>query len=112
MNPNWLSFGAIGVGAGGLIVMMLMGSFFWRWKLSRWAHDQGMSLVSFRDAGFWEGPGKRGERGLNEHLFRVETKTPGGAVRTGWAMFVTTWGLSASASFDWVKWDGAAGEAS
>jgi hypothetical protein len=105
LPANWTAYGIIALCAGAMIVMLLTSSVVWRLKLTRWALDEGVTLISFRNAAFWEGPGKHRRR-PGEQTFRVEAIGPNGNKRKGWATFVTHYGMSLSATFDSVRWDG------
>ena len=106
LPAHWTAYSVIALCAGAMIFMLLTSSVVWRLKLEAWALDEGVTLLSFRNAAFWEGPGAHRRRVAGEHTFRVEAISPNGVKRKGWATFVTRYGMSLSATIDEVHWDG------
>jgi hypothetical protein len=48
-----LFFGGIGLLC---FIMLKLGHYYWSYRLNQWAVDQGLKLVDFRGAKFYEGP--------------------------------------------------------
>jgi len=77
---------------------------YWRRKLSRWASDQGLKLVTFRGAWFYEGPSKF-VRSRNQHVFRAVVEDRDGIQRSCWLLFGTFWGFTFGMPLTKVVWD-------
>ena len=91
-------------GTAGVAAALVAARFYWRWRLSRWARSQGMTLVSFRGAASFEGPQKF-LRSDNQGAFRVELRTRNGAPRFAWGTFGSFWGFVFGEPIADVQWD-------
>jgi len=63
-----------------------------------------MTLVGFRGAAAFEGPGKF-MRSENQSAFRVELKDRNGAARSAWVTFGSFWGNLTGEPIADVQWD-------
>jgi len=101
---GWQSNCLLAAGTIIVVALLLLGRLYWRWRLSRWAREQGLTLVGFRGAAAFEGPA-RFMRSENQSLFRVEVKDRNGADRSAWVMFGTPWGFTLGEPITEVQWD-------
>jgi len=92
-----------GISLALLLVVLLFGRFYWRWKLRNWAEGQGLQLVSYRWARFYEGP-SAWVRSRNQHLFKAVTRDRNGLDRSCWIMFGTFWGFTLGEPVTEVQW--------
>jgi hypothetical protein len=88
------------------IVVLMLANIYWKRRLTKWAEDQHLQLVSFRGAWFFEGP-SAWTRSRNQHVFRVVTKDRDGLTRYCWIMFGTFWGFTWGEPITQVEWDNA-----
>jgi len=77
---------------------------YWGWRLRRWASAEGVTLVSYRGAHSFEGPGAFA-RGENETLFRVEVADARGQRRSAWVWFGSRWGFVLGEPLARIDWD-------
>jgi len=84
-------------------VVFLLSRIYWRRRLSRWAASQGLQLVRFRGARFFEGP-SAWTRSRSQHLFKVVTRDRDGLERSCWIMFGTFWGFTWGEPITKVEW--------
>ena len=96
-----LFFGGIGLLC---FIMLKLGHHYWSYRLNQWAVDQGLRLVDFRGAKFYEGP-SAWVRSDSQHLFRVHVEDKQGRRRSAWVMFGTFWGFSLRLPVTRVIWD-------
>jgi hypothetical protein len=87
-----------------LCLAIWLSRIYWRRKLTKWAESQGMKLVSFRGAWFYEGPSKF-LRSRNQHAFRVIVEDHLGITHSAWVMFGTFWGFTWGMPLTDVQWD-------
>ncbi|HEY2845131.1 MAG TPA: hypothetical protein VGJ09_15825 [Bryobacteraceae bacterium] len=76
---------------------------YWRGRIQDWARGEGLKLVTWRGAWFFEGPSKF-LRSRNQHVFRVEVQTVDGIRRTAWLQFGTYWGFNWGSPLTKVEW--------
>jgi hypothetical protein len=81
---------------------MVTGRWYWKRRVERWARDQGYSLVSFKGARFFEGPG-RWRRNENMFTFRIVVRDSAGSERLGWLTFGSFWSFWPTSRVD-VRW--------
>jgi hypothetical protein len=70
--------------AGALV--LFGGKLYWKRRIRRWAAAEGLTLVEFRGARFYEGP-RPFFRSDNRFAFRIVVEDGAGAVRSGWLTF-------------------------
>ena len=62
---------------GGMVllcfIMLKLGHYYWSYRLNQWSADQGLKLVDFRGAKFYEGP-SAWVRSDTQHVFRVQVE--------------------------------------
>jgi hypothetical protein len=90
-----------------VVLLVWLSKIYWRRKLTRWAEGEGMKLVSYRGAWFYEGPSAF-VRSRNQHLFRVVVQDRNGLHRSCWIMFGTFWGFTLGEPLTKVQWDNSA----
>jgi hypothetical protein len=93
----------IGVSLLVLLLALFLGQRYWRWKLRKWAEGEGVQLVSFRWARFYEGP-SAWMRSRNQHLFKAVVRDRDGQERSCWIMFGTFWGFTWGEPVTHVEW--------
>lgn len=86
-----------------VLLTLLFARKYWRWKIRKWAEEQGLKLVSFRWARFYEGP-SAWVRSKNQHLFKVVIRDRDGQNRSCWIMFGTFWGFTWGEPITHVEW--------
>jgi hypothetical protein len=86
-----------------LLLVFKLSRVYWKRRLTQWAGSQGMQLVSFRGARFYEGP-SAWTRSRNQHLFRVVARDKDGLERSCWIMFGTFWGFTWGEPITQVEW--------
>jgi hypothetical protein len=89
--------------AVGLLLVFLLSQMYWGMRLRNWAQSQGMQLVRFRYAWFYEGP-SAWTRSRNQHVFRVTVRDPYEMERVCWVMFGTFWGFTWGEPITKVEW--------
>ena len=85
-------------------VLLRLGHWYWSRRLNKWAADQGLKLIGFRGAKFYEGP-SAWRRSDSQHLFRVEVEDRTGERKSAWVMFGTYWGFTWGEPITDVIWD-------
>jgi hypothetical protein len=96
-----LFFGGMGLLC---FIMLKVGHYYWSNRLKKWAADQGLKLVDFRGAKFYEGP-SAWIRSDSQHLFRVHVEDKQGKRSSAWVMFGTFWGFTLRLPVTRVIWD-------
>lgn len=86
-----------------LLLLVWLGSFYWRGKIEKWARNEGLKLVSYHRAWFFEGPPKF-VRSRNQSAFRVMVEDRNGVRRTAWLLFGTSGGFYWGAPLTKVEW--------
>ena len=86
-----------------LLLVLVLGRLYWKWKLRKWGQGEGMQLVSFRWARFYEGP-SAWLRSRNQHLFKAVFRDRDGMNRSCWIMFGTFWGFTWGEPVTHVEW--------
>ena len=100
INPGqWMLYMAAAVA----LLLMLWSRSYWRGKIAEWAQSQGLKLVTYRGAWFFEGPSKF-LRSRNQAVFRVEVEDANGIRRTAWLQFGTFWGFGWGSPLTKVEW--------
>ncbi len=94
----------LATGTATVAVALVAARFYWRWRLSRWARSQGMTLTGFRGAESCEGS-RKVTRSENQSAFRVELRTRNGAPRFAWVTFGSFWGFVFGEPVADVQWD-------
>ncbi len=89
---------------GAVILLLWLSRIYWRNKLTRWAREQGYTLIRYRGAWFFEGP-SAWRRSKNQHAFRVVVEDRNGLRRSCWIMFGTFWGFTWGNPVTAVEWD-------
>lgn len=98
-NPTlWIALVA------GIGLLLWLSHIYWRRKLTHWAESQGMRLIRFRGARFFEGPSKF-IRSENQHLFRVIVEDHSGISHSAWVTFGSYWGFPWGIPLTDVEWD-------
>jgi hypothetical protein len=87
-----------------ILLLVRLSRIYWRRKLTKWAESQGMKLVSFRGAWFFEGPSKF-LRSRNQQAFRVIVEDSEGITHSAWLLFGTYWGFTWGIPLTSVQWD-------
>jgi len=85
-------------------VLLRLGRWYWSRRLNKWAADQGLKLIGFRGAQFYEGP-SAWRRSDSQHLFRVQVEDRTGERKTAWVLFGTYWGFTWGVPITGVIWD-------
>jgi hypothetical protein len=93
----------MGIGALVVLLSVLVARWYWRWKLRTWGEGQGLQLVRFRWARFYEGP-SAWMRSRNQHLFKAVMRDRQGLDRSCWIMFGTFWGFTWGEPVTHVEW--------
>ena len=86
-----------------LLVVFKLSRIYWRRRLTQWAASQGLEMVRFRGAKFFEGP-SAWTRSRSQHLFKVVTRDRDGLERSCWIMFGTFWGFTWGEPITKVEW--------
>ena len=71
----------VGLGAA-ILLATVFGRWYWNRRVARWAHEQGLKLLEFRGARFYERP-RAFMRTDSQFAFRVVVEDASGIVRTG-----------------------------
>jgi hypothetical protein len=71
-------------------ILLATGKVWSRWQLKRWCNSQGLELVTWQGAAFYEGPGAW-VRSENQDAYRIEVRDRQGRTRTGWVVFGRYW---------------------
>jgi hypothetical protein len=87
---------------GGLLVLLLV-QMYWTSRLKNWAESQGMQLIRFRSAWFFQGP-SAWRRSRNQHVFRVTVRDQYAMERNCWIVFGTFWGFTWGEPITKVEW--------
>jgi hypothetical protein len=91
-------------GLGAAILLMLVGGrTCWKRRVTRWAGDNGMKLLEFSGALFYQGP-RAFRRSDNRFTFRVMVEDAAGGVRSGWLTFGSSWSFWPAGDPE-VHWD-------
>lgn len=101
---DWPRYAALAAATAAVVPILLFSKMIVRRKLSRWAQGEGMTLVDFRGAAFYEGPG-RFARSDNQSVYRVEVRDRSGAIRSAWVTSGTYWGFPLGDEITDVAWD-------
>ena len=92
-------------GLGAAILLALVGGrTYWRRRVTRWAGDNGLRLLEFSGARFYQGP-RAFRRSDNQFAFRVVVEDASGGVRSGWLTFGSYWSFWPGGDPE-VRWDG------
>ena len=75
----------VGVAAAALATLVF-GRWYWGRRIARWAREQGLTLVEYRGARFYEGP-RAWLRAENEFAFQIVIRDGSGRERRGWLTF-------------------------
>jgi hypothetical protein len=92
----------VGLGAA-IAVSVGIGRFYWKRRIGRWAGENGLRLLEFKGARFYEGPGAF-RRSDNQFAFRVVVEDAAGHVRRGWLTFGSYWSFWPTGLAE-VHWD-------
>ena len=91
-------------GLGAAIVLMLVsGRSYWKRRVTRWAGDNGLKLLEFSGARFYQGP-RAFRRSDSQFAFRVVVEDASGGVRTGWLTFGSYLSLWPAGDPE-IRWD-------
>jgi hypothetical protein len=85
-------------------VLLKLGRWYWSRRLHKWAADQGLKVISFRGAKFYEGP-TAWRRSDSQHLFRVQVEDRTGERKNAWVLFGTYFGFTWGVPITDVIWD-------
>jgi hypothetical protein len=89
--------------AVGFMLVLLLSRMYWNKRLRQWAESEGLQLIRFRGARFYEGP-SAWVRSRNQHLFLVTVRDKNGLERSCWIMFGTYWGFTWGEPITHVEW--------
>lgn len=76
--------------AAAIAVATRVGRAYWRRRVRAWADEQGLKLLEFTGARFFEGP-RAFRRSDNQFAFWVVVEDRAGEVRRGWLTFGRYW---------------------
>ena len=91
-----------GLGAAVLLALGI-GRTYWKRRIGRWAHENGLTLLDFKGGRFYEGP-RAFRRSDNQFAFRVVVEDASGHERTGWLTFGSYLSFWPTGPPD-VRWD-------
>jgi len=97
-------FGLIGGAVLILILSLWWGRIYSTRRIARWCDEQGLTLVEFRGAKFFEGPGAW-FRSENQDAYRIVVRDRQGLTREGYLVFGTYWSGWPFSRAVRVKWD-------
>ncbi len=90
----------------GLITFLLLrvSRYYWAYRLTKWATDQGLKLIEFRGAWFFEGP-SAWIRSENQSAFHVLVEDARGKRRKAWVTFGSWWRFVLGEPLSDVRWE-------
>jgi hypothetical protein len=81
------------------------GNKYWEPRIKEWAKQEGLILISFRGAKFYEGPNKF-LRTENQQVVQVKVRDKNGKQKQAWLVFGKNWNpISRPDELINVKWD-------
>ena len=86
-------------------LMLTWGKYYWKKRITQWAKKRGYSLIEYRGAAFFEGPGAM-LRTEYQTTFRVKVRNSDGKILNGWLVFGKNWNpISPPDELVEEKWD-------
>ena len=75
------------------IPFRVLGTFYWRRRITRWCREQGFALVHWHRARFYEGP-RAWWRSEHQDTFLIEVLEQDNILREGYLVFGSYWGFA------------------